>query len=239
MKIGETLYRRNIFNELVAMEAGEPEDITATTDDMMKRAGGANADTGEMNPSRTSEETQQANGGNVDRDAMSGNTDGLNPDPNAGGTDDTGMGDMDDLGGGGDMGGEGGGDMGGGMEPQEDQAPPESPEQAEQILKLQKNMTTFYRILSNTLDTLNGYSAPATTPELRKIYNAGVSHLTSAKEMMTDLVSTDITSANYPDKLRKYITLRHVYSAVVEMLTLHFQVLEEGQSGSSKTGSGK
>lgn len=235
MKIDGVYYMRNLFGELeTAMEADEPEDITATTNDMMKRAGGGRADPGEMNPSRTSEETRQEDGGNVDRDAMSDNTDSLDPEPPA----DEGGSPEDDAGG--DMGDMGGDDMGGSGSPppsEEEQAPPETPEQGQQILKLQQNMATFYRILSNTMQTLNDYTAPATSPELRKIFNAAVDHLTSAKEMLFDLVSTDFTSENYPEKLRKYIALRHVYSAVLEMLQLHFQVMDS-QNGSQKSSSG-
>lgn len=240
MKIDGTYYMRSLFGNLVtAMEAdGQPEDITATTNDMMKRASGSRADTGELNPSRTSEETQQENGGNIDRDAMSDNTDGLDPNPpeddGAMPPEDDGMGgDMGELGGEGD-------DMGGGNEPTADDTstPAESPEQGQRILKLQKNMFTFYRILCNTMETVNDYTAPASTPELRKIFNAAIDHLSSAKDMLYELVSTDFTPDNYPTKLRKYIALRHVYSAVIEMLQLHFQILDS-QSGSSKTSSGK
>ena len=82
------------------------------------------------------------------------------------------------------------------------------------------------------VDILSTYSAPASTPELRKIFNSAVDHLSSAKEMMYDLVASEITPNNYPDKLRKYIALRHVYSVVLEMLQLHFHILDD-QSGLS------
>lgn len=238
MRIGEDVIVRGLFGDRhqIAMEApGAPEDLTATTNDMMKRASGGRADQGNLDPARTSEETQAENAEGTDRDAMSDNVDSIDPEPDAGGDPEMPPeeGGGDDLGGMDDVGDEGGGDMGG-MDDAggEDQAPAETPEQARNILKLQKNMSTFYQILTNMMDVLGKYSAPASTPELRKIYNSAVDHLSSAKEMMYELVASEITPNNYPDKLRKYIALRHVYSTVLEMLQLHFRILDD-QSGPS------
>lgn len=237
MRIGDDVIVRSLFGDRhqIAMEApGAPEDLTATTNDMMKRASGGRADPGGLDPARTSEETQAENAEGTDRDAMSDNVDSIDPEPNEGGDPemppDEGGG--DDLGGMDDFGDEGG-DMGG-MDNAggEEQAPTETPEQARNILKLQKNMSTFYQIITNMVDILSTYSAPASTPELRKIFNSAVDHLSSAKEMMYDLVASEITPNNYPDKLRKYIALRHVYSVALEMLQLHFHILDD-QSGLS------
>lgn len=237
MRIGDDVIVRSLFGDRhqIAMEApGAPEDLTATTNDMMKRASSGRADPGGLDPARTSEETQAENAEGTDRDAMSDNVDSIDPEPNEGGDPEM----PPDEGGGDDLGGmdnfgDEGGDMGG-MDDAggEEQAPVETPEQARNILKLQKNMSTFYQIITNMVDILSTYSAPASTPELRKIFNSAVDHLSSAKEMMYDLVASEITPNNYPDKLRKYIALRHVYSVVLEMLQLHFHILDD-QSGLS------
>ena len=254
---GKVLYKSSFgdewrdLRETRAFEA--PEDITATTNDMMRRAGSRHADPGNFEPSRTSEETRQEDGGNVNRDNISGQVENVEPDnapttPGDTGGDaaaggDTGGGDelgLDDLGGDDDTSGEddmgGGDDFGGGDTGIDDgSVKKEKPEDAVNILNLQKNMNQFYHSLVNTLDNLANYNSPATTPELKKIYSSSVTNLTECKNMIFRLLCTDFTSSNYAYKLRRYIALRHVYSTVLEVLNLHFKVLKEEVSNKNPT----
>jgi hypothetical protein len=223
---------------MTMLDAMEADDLTVTTDELMKRASGSRADQGSFEPPKTSEETQQQNGANVDRGAMSGNTDALEPGPdgaaqqNQGQDPDLGLDTME--GGGDDMGGEDmGGDMGQDGAPPDDgmggeeEQPSMTPEQSQSIVKLQQNMSQFYRVLSSTISSLGDYSAPSSSEDLRKIFNGAMDHLTRSKELLLDLLTTDFTPGNYAEKLRKYVALRHVYSAVLEMLDLHFNMLDQ------------
>lgn len=222
----------------IAMEADDdsPTDLTAATNDAMKRASGKNADTGDLNPSRTSDETKSENADTTERGGLSDDLTSINPDDAetpVEGADDVGGDGPDDESGDADMGDDSGMD-GNDSSSEDNSLPQESAEQAMAILKLQKNMTAFYQTLANMMDELHNYSAPASSPELRDIFNAAVDHISSAKEMMFDIASSKITPANYADKLRKYIALRHVYSVVLDMLRLHFQALDE-ESGVLKS----
>ena len=244
MKIDNRIYTKSLFDSHWTPAVEAPEDLAATTNDMMRRAGSArNADPGNFDPARTSDETRQQDGGNISDDtgSMSDDMGVLTPDnaPGGGGDDlgdmgggdtggdDLGLGDMgggDDMGmgGGDDMGGS---DMGGGMGGED--LPQETPEQAINIVSLQKKMSQFYQVLENTVDALSEYAAPASTPELQRIYSAAINHLTCAKENLRDLLVTDFLPSNYAFKLRKYVALRHVYSTVLEMLNLHFKILHQ------------
>lgn len=250
MKIGDTIYTKSLFSNKWTPAVEAPEDLTATTNDMMRRASSArNADPGDFNPSRTSDQTRQEDAGNAQPPAGGGLSDDLgsitpdnappgpgdaggdaggNPDDSMGGDanmggDDAGGGDdmgMDDMGGSGDMGGDMGSDPMGGDTPQE------TPEEALRIVKLQKDMSQFFQVVTNTLDSLTSYVVPASTDELRKVYNSSVDNLTGVKEVLLELLSTDFLPGNYAYKLRKYVALRHVYSTVLEVLNLHFQILK-------------
>ena len=212
-----------------AMEApGEPDDITASTDDAMRRAGGRNADTGDFDPSRTSDQTREEDGQELGGDTGMGDIEDVEPD-------DAGGASPDDAGD--DMGGEGGDDMNmGGMDDQggspdqgigDDQTPNETPEQSKSIYNLCMKMNQFFQVLSNTVEALNAYSMPNCSPQMMKVYNTAVNHLAKAKEMLYDLMTTQFTPANYADKLRKYIALRHVYSTILNVLDIHFNTLDQ------------
>lgn len=231
MQIGSTTYVKSIFDDFWTPAVEAPNDLTSTTNTGMRRAasstgGPGNTDDDAFEPSRTSEETRREDGGNVGGDGTSDDMDSLTPDDAAGGDeggdggDDMGLGDLDS---GGDTGGDmsSGGDMGMGTTVEE------TPQQAISILNLQKNMSQFYKALVNTLDSLSAYTAPATNDSLRAIYTSSVAHLTECKDMMLELLSTDFLPTNYAYKLRKYITLRHVYSTVLEVLNLHFKMLKQ------------
>ena len=140
------------------------------------------------------------------------------------GLDDTGMGDMDDLGGGNDAGGDMGNDSGG--DDANGELPQETPEQARAINNLQQNMSQFYRVLSNTIDSLSSYNMPSSTKELQQLYSSSLDHLTGAKSVMLKLLSTDFTPGNYAYKLRRYVALRHLYSTVLEVINLHFAIMK-------------
>lgn len=255
MKFQGKTYVKSIFGKDWTPAVEAPEDLTATTNDMMRRAGTRRADTGNFDPSRTSDETRRQDGGNINMDNTSTNVDQLEPDnapstpadmaggaddPNLGGDaagreggdelgldeggDATGMGDMDDLGGGADAGGDMGGDFGG--DAADGELPKETPEQARAINNLQQNMAQFYRVLSNTIDSLSSYNMPSSTKELQQLYSSSLDHLTGAKSVMLNLLTTDFTPGNYAYKLRRYVALRHLYSTVLEVVNLHFNIMK-------------
>lgn len=237
-----------------AMEADGPEDLTASTNDAMRRAN-STTNRPSTDPTRTSEDTQQEDATNTERGNMSGDMSNVTPDdPNAaaptdtganpeeGGDDGTGLDDLGGADGGDDMsmddgtGDDMGGDMGGSMG-EEDPLPPATAEQGRQIINLQTNMSAFYQTISNMLNILSNYAAPSSDPDLRDLYNNCVDHVSEIKAILEDTFDTPITSVNYPNKLRKYVALRHAYSAILEMLDIHFDVLSE-QLGVINTTSG-
>lgn len=218
-----------------AMEAG-PEDLTTTTSELMKRAGSAtNGPDDQFEPPTTSEETQQENAAGTDRGAMSGNMDNVTPDDGMGG--DMGMGD-DGMGGmdngmGGNMGdmddGMGGGDAygGGGGFGGEDENPFKGkPDRARAVYRLYVTLEQFSRVLDSTAETLTNYMAPTSSEELRKLYNHCCSYIEECRSQMRDLMESDFTPDNYSMKRRRYIAIRHVYSGVLDILTLHFKMLQ-------------
>ena len=217
-----------------AMEAPEDNDITASTNDAMRRAGGQRADTGDFEPRRTSEETRQADGGDLSGEPGMGDIEDVAPDEGGGGNDPAG--ELDDFmndgadAGGGDAGDDMGGDAAGGgdaMGGDEDATKVDNAEQAMQIYNLQKKMAQFYKVLTNTCNSLANYSAPCSSEELRDVYNKAVNHLSAARDLLFDLLTTSFNSANYADKLRKYVALRHVYSTILNVLDLHFDTLDQ------------
>lgn len=239
------------LNELVdgmrrAYEA--PEDLTTTTSTMMKNASSRRQrPAGQVfEPERTSDATQNAEQSGDTQSNELGGIDTINvdsgTDPNPDSTEPPSDGDdataNDDGGDGDDMGDMGMDDTGddsgnsmddgsGGSFDDGTEVPKETPDQAISVQNLQQNMSHFYRILQNTIDTLSSYSAPATTSELQSLYTSSISHLTSAKERLFDLLVTDFLPSNYAYKLRQYIALRHVYSTVLEVLNLHFDILSK------------
>lgn len=262
MKVGNIVYRTGLFGMTPAMEA--PEDLTATTNDAMKRAGGRNRQRSDFEPPQTSEQTQQENASGAGGDgSISADIDAITPDnapgggdqggggepsdmgnPDAGGGDDFGMGDdggMDDgMGGDDGMGDDmGGGDMGGGdysdgEDPEE--AAIKTPEDAIRISKLQQEMQQFYNIVVNTCDVLPSCAPPSSNEDLRKIYSSSTLHLNEAKELLLNLLTTKFTPGNYANKLRKYLALRHLYSTVLEVLNLHFGIVEAQKNPENKKG---
>ena len=232
MRIDNKPYRRNIFGKLVpAMEA---DDLTAATDDMMKRAGTKQADQGNLNPEAPTEGADMS--GDSAAGAPADNADGSGDDI-LGGEDggeggdmgsDTGMG--GDTAGGGDMGE--GGDQGSG---DDENLANQSPESINSVTKLHSNMTNFYHAVVSASKTLGNFGVPASSSELRDIYNSAINHLNEMKDLIFEELKTDFTVENYGVKLRKYVALRHVYSAVLEMVSLHFDVLDK-EMDRNKTG---
>lgn len=215
-----------------AVEAPEDNDVTASTNDAMRRAGGQRADTGDFEPRRTSDETRQENGDDLEGETGEGDIDSVNPD-DAGGNNSP-AGQLDDFmsdDGGDDTGADAGGDAGaaGGADPMasDTETQVDTPEQAQQIYTLQKRMNQFYKVLSNTCESLTNYAAPCSSDELRKIYNTSVSHLSAARDLLFDLLTSPFNSSNYADKLRKYVALRHVYSTILNVLDIHFATLDQ------------
>lgn len=235
-----------------AMEAENdgPEDLTASTNDAMRRVN-STTNKPSTEPTRTSEDTQQEDAASTERGNMSGDMSNITPeDPNTANTpdtgdnpaegDDTGLDDLGGMGGEDDMGMDGGtddmGGMSGGMG-EEDQLPHATAEQGRQIVNLQTNMSAFYQKIANMLNILSNYAAPTSDPDLRDLYNNCVDHVSEIKAILEDTSNTPITSVNYPNKLRKYVALRHAYSAILEMLDIHFDVLSE-QLGVVKSATG-
>ena len=222
-----------------AMEAG-PEDLTTTTSDLMKRAGSAtNGPDDQFEPPTTSEETQQENAAGTERGAMSGDMDNVTPDDGMGsggdmgmGTDD-GMGGMDDGMGGGDMGmndGMGGGDTygggGGGFGDGEENPFKGKPDRARAVYRLYVTLEQFSKVLDSMSESLTNYVAPTTSQELRDLYNHCCLYIEECRQQMRQLMETDFTPDNYSMKRRRYVAIRHVYSGVVDILALHFKMLQ-------------
>ena len=215
-----------------ATEAPNPDDITASTDDAMRRASGRRADTGDFDPSRTSEETRAENADNAGGEA--------------------GVADIDTV----------ESRYAWRKIPMPIILTIWAEETisvvkiwvtwAEMLLMLvetlvwgmikhptkllsrqnrfsfcSKKMNQFYQVLKNTCDSLTDYSAPSSTEDLQRIFNQAVGHLSAAKEMLFNLLTSPFTSANYADKLRKYVALRHVYSTILNVLDIHFDVLDQ------------
>lgn len=220
MRIDNIPYRRDIFGRLVP--ATEAEDLTEVTDDMMKRAGTKQADKGNLSPEPPADNDADAGGDTgadigTDGGDMGGDTGDLGEPPDAP--------DMGGEGGDDGMGGDDGTDMG--EDEQDENLANESPETINSVTKLHKNMTAFYRAVTSAADTLGKFSVPASSDELRIIYSDALTHLNEMKEIIFDELSSDFTVKNYGVKLRKYVALRHVYSTVLEMISLHFDILDK------------
>ena len=218
-----------IFHSFYGPAIEAPVDITKTTDTMMKSIGGDEPDPGDLDPTTTTNETQNANGDNIDNSGdISTNTDNIlntpdAPEPQEGNVD------MPE-GEGGDIGddttmGEGGDDMGGA----EDMAPPEppmTPEQIKSITKLRDSMNYLYDVIRSNLDLLGDYAPNTANPDAQEIYYNIINHLGECKEMLYKQLSEEITVDKYPDFLKKYIAIRHVYDICLNMLNIHFQVMD-------------
>lgn len=214
-------YRKNLFGQWVpAMEAGPdggPEDLTATTDTMMRQASGKRADPGNMEPPTTSDDTQAQN------DDLANGT----PPPEGG---DDPIGDLEDAAappggedGGADIGGDTGGDAGGdtGTNPSPDQL-----RMPKNHYKLFQDMSNFRNSCMTTYETLTNYSTPAANEEQRKIYSSAINHLTDMQTLLDDMLTSPFDENSYVTKLRKYVALRHVYSSVLDMLAIYFDILD-------------
>lgn len=222
-----------------AMEAG-PEDLTTTTSDLMKRAGSAtNGPDDQFEPPTTSEETQQENAAGTERGAMSGDMDNVTPDDGMGGGGDMGIGTDDGMGGmddgmdGGDMGmddGMGGGDAygggGGGFGDGEENPFKGKPDRARAVYRLYVTLEQFSKVLDSMSESLTNYVAPTTSQELRDLYNHCCLYIEECRQQMRQLMETDFTPDNYSMKRRRYVAIRHVYSGVVDILALHFKMLQ-------------
>lgn len=212
-----------------AMEA--PADITKTTDTMMKSIGGDDPDPGDLDPVTTTNETQNANGDDIDnRGDISTNTNNILNTPDAPEPQDD-AGDMNPDGTGEDMGdagddmGEGGDDMGGA----DDMMPPEpslTPEQIKSISKLRDSMNYLYDVVKSNLDLLGDYAPNTANPDAQQIYYRIIDHLNECKDMLFKQLSTEIDADKYPEFLKKYIAIRHVYDICLNMLNIHFQVMD-------------
>lgn len=220
-----------IFHSFYGPAIEAPADITKTTDTMMKSIGGDEPDPGDLDPATTTNETQNANGDNIDNSGdISTNTDNIlntpdAPEPQEGNVDmpEGEGGDMGDMGN--DSTDEGGDDMGGA----EDMAPPEppmTPEQIKSITKLRDSMNYLYDVIRSNLDLLGDYAPNTANPDAQEIYYNIINHLGECKEMLYKQLSAEITVDKYPDFLKKYIAIRHVYDICLNMLNIHFQVMD-------------
>ena len=264
MKIDNMVFRYGLFGMTPAMEA--PEDLTATTNDAMRRSGTRNRQPSDFEPPTTSNETRQENAsgagnndGNISSDidsitpenASGGPADNANPNnegnaPNDGGGGDAGGDELglddgmaaddgmndDGSGGGDDM---GGGDFGGSDDGMGgDDTPPESPEDAIRIRRLQDIMNQFYIVLCNTCDSMTRTVIPSADEDLQKIYASSTANLNAAKAMLLDLLTTKFTPGNYAYKLRKYLALRHLYSVVLEIIEMHSDAIDAQRTSGQK-----
>lgn len=242
MKIDNMVFRYGLFGMSPAMEA--PEDLTATTNDAMRRSGTRNRQQSDFEPPTTSNETRQENASGGPADNANPNNEGDAPNDGGGGDaggdelglddgmaaddgmNDDGSGGGDDMGGG-DFGGSGDG-MGG------DDTPPESPEDAVRIRRLQDIMNQFYIVLCNTCDSMTSTVIPSADEDLQKIYASSTANLNAAKAMLLDLLTTKFTPGNYAYKLRKYLALRHLYSVVLEIIEMHSDAIDAQKTSGQK-----
>lgn len=219
-----------------AMEA--PIDITKTTDTMMKSIGGNNPDTGELDPNITSDSSKAANGDNIDnRGDINTNTNNIlntpdtpepqeEPKPENNTTEENPDETEDDVGDNTQNDDVNQNDMG---EPEE----PITPEQVQSLKKLRENMNLFYNNLCSNIELLGNYSPNSIIPEAQEIYFKITSHLNECKKQLFTLLTTEFTITLYPDLLRKYIAIRHVYDICLNMLNNHFEILDNATSKSS------
>lgn len=260
MKIDNMIYRRGLFGLTPAMEA--PEDLTATTNDAMRRSGTKNRQSSDFEPPKTSEETKREDGGNVGSgDNLSTDIDSITPEntpggkgsdaneppsPNDAGGNNPG-GEDDDLGFDDGMAAEGGDDPGGGDGfgggsddfgedsggVGDEDTQEETPEEAVRIRKLQEVMSQFYTVLTNTCDSLASTVIPSASEEVQKVIASTSVHLNEAKGMMLDLLTTKFTPGNYAYKLRKYLALRHLYSTALEIIEMHSSIVESQRNSTA------
>ena len=224
-----------------AMEA--PTDITKTTDTMMKSIGGNNPDSGDLDPDVTSDSSKAADGDNIDnRGDINTNTNNILNTPDAPEphqeeelteTDGTPMEDNPD---------ETGDDMGDtdnqndGAMNQDNMGTPEepiTPEQIQSLKKLRENMNLFYNNLCSNIELLGDYSPNSIVPEAQEIYFKIISHFNECKKQLFTILTTEFTITEYPDLLKKYIAIRHVYYICLNMLNSHFEILDIATSKSS------
>lgn len=230
-----------------AMEAGEgaTPDLTRETQTMMRntvRRSGQNPNTTEdltgadVEPKTTSEETRQEDGTVGD---------GINTDPDMvpDGTGEEGA--DDDLGLNDDEGGADEGlDEGDGVSNGTDDAmnpdgtPTESKSAAISNANLQANMSALLGSVSNLLKVLNDNPPAAMTDDVRSLYMDAITHLNEIEKILMDELLAPFTEENYPHKMRKFVTIRHIYSATIDQLQMHLQILEI-ENGTGKPGRGE
>ena len=212
------------------MEAGEggPEDLTATTDTMMRQASGQKADPGNMTPPTTSEETQAEN-----QDLNDGTPppESSSDDPTAE-LEDAANAPSDTDADGKQIAGSGGGD-GDPNDIDMHGQPGAALWKKKNLYQLQQRISNFRNSVATTYETLSNYSTPTATEEQRQVYSSAMNHLMDAKTILEELLTTPFNDDNYVTKLRQYIALRHVYSAVLDMLGIYFDILN--RSGASDT----
>lgn len=214
-----------------AMEAGD--DLTRETRAMMRgtvRSAGQNPNTDDSIEGGGMNDL----GGGLNTDP-SGNPD--NPDDMGDGNDDMGEGDLgDDMGGGMDDfgGGMGGDDMSGmgddGMGGSDmisgaDGSGEMSPKYAYHIVNLQTNAMALYNSVSTLITSLTEYAVPTSTPEVKRLYNNALDHLTVIKTSLEEILGSPFRVNTYASKMRKYMTVRHAYSLTMDQLLLYFEAL--------------
>lgn len=202
----------NASELLAAMEAGET-DLTRSTNSLMRQAAskaGANVDPqpapaapeGSEEPEATGAPTGGAGDPGMD-DGGGGEMDQGAPDENAG------------------LDGMGGDEMGEGGMPEDPMSDPEDPaskNEAKRLLDLQMNIRDLYDRVNVAIDSLGNASPHSGTVELRKIYNAATAHLNDILSHLEEMLTTPFNALTYPKKLKDFVSLRHVYIIVVEML---------------------
>lgn len=239
MKImGKSTYK-SLFG--AAMEA--PTDVTAETERTMQSMGGDNPQETPADPTRTSSATAAADGGDIDNDgALSTDTNNILDTPDNEPTDDAEMGEDDAMVEGdnpedpnamGDTGA--GGDMTNDLQQQANQTNA-SAQQIESLKKLRDEIDALYHIIQGNIEILGSYTPNSAIKEAQDIYFKAQSHLNHCSEYLYNMLTDEFSVTKYPELLQKYIAIRHVYDLTLNMLNMHFNILDiaegTGQSGS-------
>lgn len=224
-----------------AMEA--PMDVTAETERTMQTMGGDNPQETPADPTRTSTATAAADGGDIDNDgALSTDTNNILDTPENETPDDAGIGEDDAMVEGDNpddpnaMGDTGmAGDTTNDLQEQANQTNATA-QQIESLKKLRDEIDALYHIIQGNIEILGSYTPNSAIKEAQDIYFKVQSHLNHCSEYLYNMLTDEFNVTKYPDLLQKYIAIRHIYDLTLNMLNMHFNILDIAE-GTSQSGS--
>ena len=181
-------------------------DVTAETERTMQTMGGDNPQETPADPTRTSTATAAADGGDIDNDGALSADTNNILDTPENGEDDA-MVEGDNPDDPNAMGDTGmAGDTTNELQEQANQTNATA-QQIESLKKLRDEIDALYHIIQGNIEILGSY-------------------------MRTD----EFSVTKYPDLLQKYIAIRHIYDLTLNMLNMHFNILDIAE-GTSQSGS--